>query len=212
MLSVLTRRCVRSGARVRPPHMRIPLIMAMSSSVTQHFCMPDIMDTKEGAVEKWLKKEGEEFAAGDWICEVSLSPSSLVIAVEAEDDGILTEILCREYVPMEATAPIASYVKNKEDYMTYLDEMRIADHDDELDELASEKIEADQKKPDMKVLMREIRHLIKDGHIEDGSGKEPTLQLLVYRDAYSWARRALVMHDALPNLVWIPNSPFIFFL
>ncbi|XP_069018855.1 pyruvate dehydrogenase protein X component, mitochondrial isoform X1 [Embiotoca jacksoni] len=57
--------------------------------------MPALSPTMEqGNIVKWLKKEGEEVAAGDALCEIETDKA--VVTMESNDDGILAKILMEE--------------------------------------------------------------------------------------------------------------------
>ncbi|XP_053742620.1 pyruvate dehydrogenase protein X component, mitochondrial [Synchiropus splendidus] len=57
--------------------------------------MPALSPTmEEGNIVKWLKKEGEEVAAGDALCEIETDKA--VVTMESNDDGILAKILMEE--------------------------------------------------------------------------------------------------------------------
>ncbi|MBI6010435.1 biotin/lipoyl-containing protein, partial [Clostridium perfringens] len=57
--------------------------------------MPAMSPTmSEGGIVSWKLKDGEEFAAGDVLLEVETDKST--IDVEAQDDGIMWEILVPE--------------------------------------------------------------------------------------------------------------------
>ncbi|XP_070686770.1 pyruvate dehydrogenase protein X component, mitochondrial [Pempheris klunzingeri] len=57
--------------------------------------MPALSPTmEEGSIVKWLKKEGEEVAAGDALCEIETDKA--VVTMESNDDGVLAKILMEE--------------------------------------------------------------------------------------------------------------------
>ncbi|CAL8359763.1 unnamed protein product [Lota lota] len=57
--------------------------------------MPALSPTmEEGNIVKWLKKEGEEVAAGDALCEIETDKA--VVTMESSDDGVLAKILMEE--------------------------------------------------------------------------------------------------------------------
>ncbi|XP_067235328.1 pyruvate dehydrogenase protein X component, mitochondrial isoform X1 [Chanodichthys erythropterus] len=57
--------------------------------------MPALSPTmEEGNIVKWLKKEGEEVAAGDALCEIETDKA--VVVLESSDDGVLAKILVQE--------------------------------------------------------------------------------------------------------------------
>lgn len=122
-------------------------------------------------MEKWLIAEGEEFFSGTNLCEVSLRPADLTIAVPATKPGILARIIVKNGRIANVDEPIALFVANKDEYNEFLDEQRIDDYETDALDATKQAIDEISKKPDNKVLMREIRHLIKEGLIEDGSGK-----------------------------------------
>eukprot|EP00981_Chlorochromonas_danica_P009770 scaffold2815_cov180-Ochromonas_danica.AAC.5 len=134
--------------------------------------MPEIMEAKNGKVNKWLKKEGEAFAAKESICEVSCSGIS--IGFSSDKAGILIQRLVNEGQIVDIRKPIASYVLHKEAHMSYIEskhmqaaeEARMQHHEEMVDE-----DEQSDKKPDAMVLMREIKHLIQQGQIQEGSGE-----------------------------------------
>lgn len=158
--------------------------------------MPEIMEAKvfffddennfqlyvflqDGKVTKWLKDEGDEFHIGEAICEISTA--GLTIAFEAERAGVLLQRLVYEGQVIEVNTPIAHAAIDKQAYMDYIDHKRVEAMEDAMQAEIKEEVEKKQeksKKPDNLVLMREIKHLIQDGHIEDGSGKT-TYQLVM---------------------------------
>eukprot|EP01039_Chlorochromonas_danica_P005615 gene5616-6184_t len=145
--------------------------------------MPEIMEAKNGKVNKWLKKEGEAFAAKESICEVSCSGIS--IGFSSDKAGILIQRLVNEGQIVDIRKPIASYVLHKEAHMSYIEskhmqaaeEARMQHHEEMVDE-----DEQSDKKPDAMVLMREIKHLIQQGQIQEGSDFAKQLQSLARRE------------------------------
>lgn len=54
--------------------------------------MPNLSPTMEqGKILKWYKKEGEEVAAGDVLCQVQTDKA--IIDMEFEEDGVLAKIV-----------------------------------------------------------------------------------------------------------------------
>jgi len=117
-----------------------------------------IMSAKEGRVDKWLVKEGEECDSGTPLCEVTLD--DLTVSVDAPRRGIIAELLLPAGDTCKVDEAIVQLAKSKEAYLAYLDELRIEQHDKEFIEVTKEVLEEDSKKPDTKTLLREIRHLI----------------------------------------------------
>ncbi|XP_067292200.1 pyruvate dehydrogenase protein X component, mitochondrial isoform X2 [Pseudorasbora parva] len=57
--------------------------------------MPALSPTmEEGNIVKWLKREGEEVAAGDALCEIETDKA--VVVMESSEDGVLAKILVPE--------------------------------------------------------------------------------------------------------------------
>ena len=115
-------------------------------------------------------KEGDAFTPNDTICEVSLLPSDLMVGVNDTKPGIIAKTLAfvgKQYLVHE---PIAIIVANLEEYNNFKEEERIAIKDSEVLAETSEIINEGKKKPDAKVLLREIKHLIQNGDIEESSG------------------------------------------
>lgn len=75
------------------------------------------------------------------------------------------------------------YVGSKQELLAYMDEKRVENHDEEvynitkkvLEEKSLQQQKASKKNvPDIKTLLRFIKDLINEGHIEDGSGMYPS--------------------------------------
>lgn len=78
--------------------------------------MPSLSPTMtEGTIVKWNKAEGEEVNAGDVICEIQTDKA--VVALEADDDGVLAKILVNENGgAKEVGALIALMAEDGEDW------------------------------------------------------------------------------------------------
>ena len=131
--------------------------------------MPSIMTAKEGSLDKWLVKEGDEFSLGTQLCEVTLD--DLTVSVDAPNPGFVTELLLPAGQSCKVDEPIMHIATTKEAYLAHLDARRVLEHDKELVEQAASVIEDSSKKPDVKTLLREIRHLIDTKAIDQDSGK-----------------------------------------
>ena len=129
--------------------------------------MPQIMTAKEGTVDKWLVKEGDEFAAGAPLCEVTLE--DLTVSVDAPSNGFVTSLLLPAGEACKVDEPIVQIASSKDVYLAFLDSRRILEHDKELVKEAAEVIEVSTKKPDTTTLLREIRHLIDEKKIDQES-------------------------------------------
>jgi pyruvate/2-oxoglutarate dehydrogenase complex dihydrolipoamide acyltransferase (E2) component len=120
-------------------------------------------------VDKWLKREGESFKSGESLCEVSISGFSL--AIDQPTHGIVAEIIANDGKTVDTDHPIASFVLNTEEYLEFVEAKRLLVEDSERMESTKEVQDEKTKKPDTMVLMREIKHLIQHGEIEEGSGE-----------------------------------------
>ena len=129
--------------------------------------MPMIMSAKEGRVDKWLVKEGEECDSGTPLCEVTLD--DLTVSVDAPRRGIIAELLLPAGETCKVDEAILQLAESKEAYLAYLDELRIEEHDKEFIEATKEAIEEESKKPDTKTLLREIRHLIDNKELDQST-------------------------------------------
>lgn len=127
---------------------------------------------QEATVERWLKKEGESFTTRDVICEVSLFPSELTIGLNANRSGIVAKLLVPTGKKLLATEHIALLVADQTEYNNYMDEVRENILDEEVLAETTKIIEESKQKPDAKVLLRQIRHLMQEGEIDEHSGKE----------------------------------------
>lgn len=130
--------------------------------------MPMIMTAKEGTVDKWLVKEGDACVPGTPLCEVTLD--DLTVSVEAPQAGIIAEILLAVGGTCKVDEPIAQVAESSDAYLAYLEELRILEHDKELVVAVKDEIEDSSKKPDVKTLLREIRHLIDTKALDQESG------------------------------------------
>ena len=121
---------------------------------------------------KWLKTEGDEFNAGDALCEMAVGGIS--IAYESDRPGVILEKLVNEGQIVPVGSPILNCAINKQAYLDYIDNKRIeameAERAAEAKEQQAESKEK-SKKPDKLVLMREIKHLIQEGKIDEDSGQ-----------------------------------------
>ena len=59
--------------------------------------MPTIMESTEGKVIQWLKKEGESLLPGTGICRVQIL-NGIEIEIESPFQGVLADILVNTYV------------------------------------------------------------------------------------------------------------------
>jgi pyruvate dehydrogenase E2 component (dihydrolipoamide acetyltransferase) len=68
--------------------------------------MPRLSDTMEqGTIARWLKQEGDRFAAGDVIAEIDTDKATMDL--QAYDDGVLLKILVGEGESADLGTPIA---------------------------------------------------------------------------------------------------------
>jgi pyruvate/2-oxoglutarate dehydrogenase complex dihydrolipoamide acyltransferase (E2) component len=138
-----------------------------------------------GRVDKWLKKEGDVFRGTEALCEVTVSQdgvfdnySDVQVAVDAHQPGVLSKILVQNGEIVAVDQPIAIFVDDLKEYMELVEASRIATAEAEL--IAEMKSDTDDAtiKSNSKILMREIRHLMKKGNIEQDSEFAKELQYL----------------------------------
>ena len=72
---------------------------------------------------------------------------------------------------------IAVYAADKEGMMAYMESERLASQDAEKMAVAEDVFEEKARKPDTKLLLRHIRHLISQGVIAEGSGRSLTTKV-----------------------------------
>lgn len=82
--------------------------------------MPKLSDTmKEGAIARWLKKEGEKVAVGLPIVEIETDKATMEF--ESPSTGILLKIIVGDHSTCALNAPIAVIGKADENWQTALD-------------------------------------------------------------------------------------------
>ena len=134
-------------------------------SGSQHdVLMPNVMDAKDGVIEKWLKKAGDKFSANDVLCEATLS--DVTIAIEGGREGIVARILISEGKTVEVGTPIAIVVDDRDSLNDFLEEDRHA----VIESSMLQNVKDTEQKADVKILLRELKHLLNDGKIAEGTG------------------------------------------
>ena len=137
-----------------------------------------------GRVDKWLKKEGDWFDTRDPICIVTVSEDLIIenyndvqVEIDAHSSGIIAKIMVNAGDIIPVHTPIAMFLDNKQEYLEYLEGLRLAQDEVELIEemkpLSDEGIKATSK-----ILMREIRHIMKKCEIDTSSDFAKELQNL----------------------------------
>lgn len=86
--------------------------------------MPSILDSTEGRVTKWLKKEGESVHPGTSVCRVQLD--DMEIEMESPFHGVLADIKVGEYVSVPHEEELCVMCDSQEAYMTYFERRRVA--------------------------------------------------------------------------------------
>merc|ERR1719491_1209446 len=83
--------------------------------------MPSLSPTMEsGTITKWIKSEGEEFDAGDILCEVETDKAT--VDFEAQDEGVIARILVEEgKADIPCGQPILITVEDKDDVDAFKD-------------------------------------------------------------------------------------------
>eukprot|EP01041_Mallomonas_annulata_P008758 gene8758-18116_t len=174
------RRIISASKRAPPTWMNIRTShKVVTYNEGHHFLkMPRIMDATSGTVDKWLKREGESIKAKEGICEVTLD--GLTIELNTEQDGYLAQVIKQKGDIVTVDEPIAMYVTDKENYLEFIDSEREADREAQLVEKITTDSEeaADKQKIDNKALLREIKYLINEGKIKEGSDFAKKLQSL----------------------------------
>lgn len=128
--------------------------------------------SQEGSVKKWHRKEGEPFSAGDTLCEIHFQ--SIDIAFAPDHAGVLAEVLVNDgqFVPIQT--PIAAYADSNDAYLQYVDLKRERQQEVSMLEAAKsvfQEQESSSKSITPMIMMRQIKHLIQHGKIEQESGK-----------------------------------------
>lgn len=71
--------------------------------------MPKFGNMESGEISQWLKKEGDSFAEGEELCEISTE--KLTNVLEAKFSGTLDKIIVQEGEEAEVGATIAHATK-----------------------------------------------------------------------------------------------------
>lgn len=94
-----------------------------STTATQHqeIGMPSLSPTMtQGNIAKWRKKEGDQVAPGDVLCEIETDKATL--EMEAMDEGFLAKILCGDGTKdIPVGQPIAVVVDSEEEIVKFKD-------------------------------------------------------------------------------------------
>eukprot|EP00607_Mallomonas_marina_P009495 CAMPEP_0182420538 /NCGR_PEP_ID=MMETSP1167-20130531/5400_1 /TAXON_ID=2988 /ORGANISM="Mallomonas Sp, Strain CCMP3275" /LENGTH=217 /DNA_ID=CAMNT_0024596597 /DNA_START=193 /DNA_END=846 /DNA_ORIENTATION=- len=145
-------------------------IMRSKSALIQgsHYLkMPRITDASSGTVDKWIKRPGQKFSSSDGICQVTLD--GLTVELNCGEEGYLAQILQEQGKEVHVEDSIAVYCTDRNSLMTFIQDQRVNARDDEMDALTKAMIEAHTPKSDCLRLLKEIRHLIKEGVLEEDS-------------------------------------------
>lgn len=142
-----------------------------------------------------MKKEGESYKKGESLCEMALVPSDLLVAVDAEEAGILAKILIPAGKSVPVNDPIAIFVHTQDDYFSYIEDQRIADADSHRHAVTEEVLEAATKRPDAKVLLRHVKHMIQSGDIEEGSGESFLKNCMFSRYVYMYTYEYICIYE-----------------
>lgn len=99
------------------------------------------------------------------------------MGVDSDKPGYIAKILIPTKKKSFVNDPIAILVASKEELLVFMDEMRVASRDEEVLKETAKVMEAaaTKRKPDTKSLLRQIRSLVQEGKIEEGSGKHNEL-------------------------------------
>ena len=142
-------------------------------------------------LEKWLVKAGDSIKMGDTMAHVSIG--DLIVGVETEFSGVVAQIRYKEGDKVPSNTVIAFCVDSKEDYTKFLEfevqqfkspsasaqETKAAVFAATVPPTATNPVSTvtqgssasiTDKKADIKDVLREIKVLIKEGHIVEESG------------------------------------------
>lgn len=118
-------------------------------------------------MEKWLKKEGEHFNAGETICEVTID--GVTLGIDQEQPGIVAEILVAEDSNVHVGKSLAIIVEGDEDYAAFVakfksldDETDAIGHGSEADDASDDTVTADTDNMTSSLaLIKTVKQLIK---------------------------------------------------
>jgi pyruvate/2-oxoglutarate dehydrogenase complex dihydrolipoamide acyltransferase (E2) component len=85
--------------------------------------MPTIMESTEGKVIQWLKKEGESLLPGTGICRVQIL-NGIEIEIESPFQGVLADILVNTYVDVPTDETLCVLCDSQHAYMSYFERRR----------------------------------------------------------------------------------------
>ena len=133
--------------------------------------MPSLMESREGTVLEWLKNEGEKVAEGDSLCLVEVG--DVRVEMVAPFDGILADTLVEAHLPVPTDEGVAVLCETREAYMEYFDAVRVAAHEAEMVRVLQEAKAEREIRPSAGIVLREVRHMQQQGHLEAAS-EDPT--------------------------------------
>jgi pyruvate/2-oxoglutarate dehydrogenase complex dihydrolipoamide acyltransferase (E2) component len=84
-------------------------------------------DATIGSVERWLKKEGESFEAGETLCEVTID--GVTLGIDHKDSGVLAEILVATEEDVPVGKSLAILVDGVEDYEAFVAKFKKLDEE-----------------------------------------------------------------------------------
>jgi hypothetical protein len=133
-----------------------------------------------------MKADGDSFKPDEALCTMVVG--GITLEFESDRAGVILEKLVNEGQIVPVGQPILNCAVSKEIYLEYIDSKRIeaVEHGNpEAEDVKSEGRETQEKekekKPDKLVLMREIKHLIQENHLDEESGK-----LMIFFVVYSF--------------------------
>lgn len=150
-----------------------------------------MQDASIGCVEKWLKKEGESFAAGETICEVTID--GVTLGIDQKEGGVLADILVPEESDVPVGKTLAIVVERLEDYSAFVAKYKQLEENDV--ELPSKPdAVTDQSSPTETAstpdtsnnitLIKTVKNLIKTGAINEGDDFAHDLLALCRHENY----------------------------
>mmetsp|Transcript_9099 Transcript_9099/g.15383 ORF Transcript_9099/g.15383 Transcript_9099/m.15383 type:complete len:236 (+) Transcript_9099:74-781(+) len=170
---------------------RNALVRSVRLAIMSHRCcstsfiqkkleMPKFMDASVGCVEKWLKKQGDTFTAGETICEVTID--GVTLGIDQKEGGVLADILVAEEADVPVGKTLAIVVNSADDYDAFIAKFKNLQEDVNEDSTTSETTTstssmkqeptstadgASDTSHNIIILIKAVKNLIKTGAINE---------------------------------------------
>eukprot|EP00602_Paraphysomonas_sp_CaronLab_P010503 CAMPEP_0185027056 /NCGR_PEP_ID=MMETSP1103-20130426/11877_1 /TAXON_ID=36769 /ORGANISM="Paraphysomonas bandaiensis, Strain Caron Lab Isolate" /LENGTH=182 /DNA_ID=CAMNT_0027560899 /DNA_START=143 /DNA_END=691 /DNA_ORIENTATION=- len=129
--------------------------------------MPQMNNAEMGSVDKWFKRAGEAFNRDETICEVTVG--GVTIGMDVDDPGIIADILVSDERVVPVGTDIVVVANNRDDYLSYIEKLRIECEEKEKAEQFSENYELTHQVPSTTTLLKAIKHMVRSNKLEAGS-------------------------------------------